>query len=392
MSEIPTVALIIVSLYSLHQYCELGKKGHAYAFSIFMALSVYSKHLAIFMLPVFLIYFVMTRGFRGLIAKEVIISIIIMIILISPLIPITLKYSQINISFSDPSNVPEYKIRYDFLYYPRAIWEHLLTLPVLILSLISLVVSLFKRERKSLLFLIWIIVFYVQITYIGNKLPRFAIYLIPAFCLFAAHSIHILRYRAWQIFATVVIIVISGFQGAIALQTAPERAEGYEEAAEYVIKNKKGVSVLFSSVHNDSYFIFFLRKHNIDEDLIALRADKLLATSRMSRIIEDRISTRGEIYDILQKLGTAYVIVDNNRRESHALELLRKEVQSESFILRKSIPIKTNSKTLAGTVLNIYEYRYNRPPKPGTILDLKIPLMGGSVTVPFDDIITEDNG
>jgi len=62
MSEIPTVALIIVALFSLHQYCVLGKKGHAYTFSVFMALSVYSKHVAIFMLPVFLIYFVMTRG------------------------------------------------------------------------------------------------------------------------------------------------------------------------------------------------------------------------------------------------------------------------------------------------------------------------------------------
>jgi len=165
-----------------------------------------------------------------------------MIVLIVPLIPLTLKYSQLKISLVDPASDSGKAISYYLLFYVRALPEHLLTLQVLMLSLISIIISLCRRDKKSLLFLIWIIGYCVQITYLGNKLPRLAIYLIPAFCLFATLFINILRHRAWQISATVAIIFISGYQGAIAFQTAPERAEGYEEAAQYVNENKKGVN------------------------------------------------------------------------------------------------------------------------------------------------------
>ena len=95
MTEIPTLALIIATTYFSYKYCELDKKRYALAFLITFVFSIFSKQIAIFMLPAFLSYFVMTKGTRILTTRKAIISCIIISLLLVPIIIITLNFFAI---------------------------------------------------------------------------------------------------------------------------------------------------------------------------------------------------------------------------------------------------------------------------------------------------------
>ncbi|MHA2220315.1 MAG: hypothetical protein ACXACY_30930, partial [Candidatus Hodarchaeales archaeon] len=161
---------------------------------------------------------------------------------------------------------------------------------------------------------------------------------------------------------------------------------GYEQAARYVLENRKGVSVLYSGVNDTGYFIFFVRKHDPDRNLIILRANKILATSKMNRIVEERIDRPEGIYKILKDYGVGYVIIKDTETGSRALEWLREEVKNEKFILHKKIALQSNNPQENNVMLAIYEYMEYSPPKGGKTLQMKIPLMGDSIEIPFKDL------
>ncbi len=253
--------------------------------------------------------------------------------------------------------------------------------------MVSICVSIYRRDKRSVLFLLWIVGFYLQITYIGFQVPRYAIYWVPVFCLFAATAVNFFNYRMWRVSLSTLLIVIAGYQFAVVFRSEPEYASGYEQAARYVVENRKGESVLFSGSVDTGYFIFFVRKHNPDGDSIILRADKILVTSLMGGIVEERIAKREAIYEILQDFGTGYVVIEDKEFESPPLEWLREEVKSDRFILRKKIPIRSNNKRLRDVTLDIYEYKDYTPPNHGKTLHMNIPLIGDSIEVSLDDLL-----
>jgi hypothetical protein len=198
------------------------------------------------------------------------------------------------------------------------------------------------------------------------------------------------KYRSWKVLVSTMTLVIAGHQFVYAFQTEPEYAYGYEQAAKYVLENRKGESVLYSGVNDTGYFIFFVRKHNPDRDLIVLRANKILATSKMMRIISDRITSREEIYEALKNYGVQFVVIEDIEYDSRALEWLREEVKSDKFILRKRISLKSNRSYIDKVPLYIYEYKEYMYPKDDVILHINIPLMGDSIKIPFKDLIKKN--
>jgi hypothetical protein len=390
MSEIPALALIIVATYFFYKYCETDKKKHAYATAVSLALSVYAKHTAVFIFPVLLAYLIMRKGAKRLIKKELIVSYMIILVLILPLIPITLKFSQGNVA-GVLNKTLDYRFSLSNLsYYIIILWKHHLTLPVLILSLTSIFVSVYRKDGRATIFLFWIACSYLLITYLGYQIPRYAIYWIPAFCLFAATTINIFQYPALRVLVSTMLFLIAGYQFVYAFKTEPEYAYGYEQAARYVVENKTGESVLYGGENASSYFIFFVRKHDPDRDLVVLRANKILATSKMKRIVEERITKREEIYEILNDFGVGYVVIEDTESESRTLEWLREEVKSDKFILRKKISLKSNRSYVNKVPLYIYEYKEYMSPRDDVILHMNIPLVGGSIKIPFKDLIKKN--
>jgi hypothetical protein len=391
MSEIPTLALLITAAYFFYQYCESDKNKYIVASAVSLSLSIYSKHIAVFMIPVFLFYLLVRRGPRSLLKREVIFSCLICALLLVPFVLITLKFSRANLNFvttalsSKPSSfvVP---LSNRFYYYVNTIWERHLTLPVFILSLVSIPVHIYRRDRRTIIFFLWIICLGIMVGSLGWRGSRYAIYWIPAFCLFAALTFNYFQTRSWRVAVAAVLLVITGYQFVVTFQKKIDFTDGYEKAAIYIINNKKAGTILYSGIIDTGYFIFFLRKHQTDRDLIILRADKMLATSKMNWIIDNKIKTRDEIYDILKNWGVRYVVIEDVESPSHSLEWLRQEVKSDKFILRKMITLKSNKRKTDNVPLSIYEFKEYASPKAGQRLHMDIPLMGDSIDVPFDSL------
>ena len=186
------------------------------------------------------------------------------------------------------------------------------------------------------------------------------------------------------------LLLLSGYQFALAFKREPEYTNGYEEAAKYIVAHKKGESVLYNEVEDTGYFIFFVRKHDPERSMIILRTDKILATSYMRWVPEDRIHSPEAIYDILNKYGVGYVVIEDKESPSRAMEWLREEVKSEKFILRKEITLRSNNYRMNNVPLAIYEYKDYTPPQEGVILDMDIPLMGDSIKLPFTYLLKKN--
>ena len=216
MTEIPTLALVIVATYFFFKYCELEDKKYAFAFVIFFILSISSKLIAIFMLPAFLLYFIITKGFRKLITKEVIISCIIILLMITSLTIITLKYSQFNVvwikeslfSFFWLSNISNSL---------KFIWHDHLSFPVLTLSIISICISIYQRDKRVIFLILCIMGLYILTALVDAPAPRYAIYWIPFFCLFAATAVNFFHHRTCKVALSIILLIIAGYQFVFSL-------------------------------------------------------------------------------------------------------------------------------------------------------------------------------
>ncbi len=387
LSEIPAMAFIILAAYFLDRYCRSRLDRHFYAFIAALLVSIFARYQAILMAPIFFGYILILKRPRNLITKKNLLICFFCMLLIAPLVLLALKYSPTNIHWLTRINLSSRLSFSNISYHITAVWKSHLTLPVLILSVLSMGGSIYRRDKRALLFLLWIVGYYLQITLIGATIsPRYSMYWIPAFCLFAALPIDLFSHRQWKVLCSAVLILLSGWQFAMALQSEPDYASGYEQAAKFVLEHPKGESVLYSANVDTGYFIFFVRKHDPGREMIVLRSDKLFATSRLDRIVEERITRREQIYDALRDFGAGYVVLEDRKFESPPLEWLREEVKSERFILRRRIPIRSNSGRLKDVALAIYEYTGYTPPEPGKILHMNIPLMDGSIEINFDDL------
>ncbi len=110
----------------------------------------------------------------------------------------------------------------------------------------------------------------------------------------------------------------------------------------------------------------------------------------MLKIVEERITKRDEIYEILDDFGVGYVVIEESEFKSSPLIWLKEEVKLNRFILRKKIPISSTDYRLQDVALAIYEYKEYTPPKHGKVLHMNIPLMNDSITVKFDDLLHEN--
>jgi hypothetical protein len=387
MSEIFSLSFIILTIYIFFKYYKSDKNRHAYTFSVLLILSICARYTAVFMIPIFLYYLVLQKNLKKLINKNMIVIYILITLAIFPIILIVLKFSQTNVQWVIHNNIFSRLEFSKITHHLKSLWSYHLTLPVLIMSLCSIFVSIYKRDTRVTFFLLWIAGFYIQITCTPAQDYRYSIYWIPAFCLFPAVIIDFSRVRLWRILTSTALFAIVSYQFVMSYQLEPEYADGYEQAARYIVEKSNGETILYNSNIDTGFFIFFVRKHDPNKNFIVLRANKILATSLLDRVIEDRITSPEHIYDILDDFGVKTIVIEDKLYASYALEILREELKSEKFLLLKNITIHSNNSKINNYNLSIYEYKGYKSPRIGIELHMSIPLMGGSIKVKFDELL-----
>jgi hypothetical protein len=386
LSEMPTLALVVWSAYFLQEFCLTERRTAIVGFAACAALSLYGKQLAIFVFPAYAIAAVRALGIRRLLRRDVIIAGLVMIVAVLPLIPMTLVLSRSNVNFAmrgpNPSKAPGDSI----------LWAALsaqLSLPVIFVSAAGLVTALVRRDGKALLLLAWVGSVAIGLLLAGRfDPPRHGVYWIPALCALGASTVTIGRNRLVTGAVIVAALAAAGGQAMAARALPALQAEGYEDAARFVLASNPGPTVLFSGDVDTGFFTFFVRKHDADRRLVVLRSDKVLTTSYMGRpSVADRVGDVAGIYEVLHRFGVRYVVIEDVPSRSRVLEWLRQETHSSRFAERWRQPIATTDRRLRGASLAVYELLDARAPDPDAVLSMDLPIIGESVTVKLSDLM-----
>jgi hypothetical protein len=387
MSEMPTVALVLASAYYFHRFCHTQRRSALVAFVVTAVLSVYSKQLAIFVFPAFIVPGLAHLGIRRLFRRDVLLAIVAIIALSAPLVVLTAKMSPVAVQMIGVgSHLANFKMS-DLV---RLALTEQFSLPVLLLAACGVTLAIVNRDRRALFFVAWVVGVFVGLIVAGIlEPPRYTIYWVPAISVLAASCAAVRRGPLADRVILVVLVSAVAFQTWIAAEPKGiVGAEGYEEAARFVVESNPGPSVMFSGDVDTGFFTFFVRKHDRARQLIVLRSDKVLTTSQMGRpSVEDRIDRPEQVDEVLHKFGTRYVVIEDRPSRSRVLEWLRDELHTSKFIERRRIPIGTTDVRLKGTSLVVYEFTDPTPADRNAILDMHLPLVGRSVTVKLSDLI-----
>lgn len=384
MLEMPALAMIILSSYFLHTSIDLNKKGHLYYCALCLGLSMWTKQTTVFLLPLFFSYIMIKKKYAKLYNKEGILSCFILLIFSVSLMLLTFKFAKYNIVqvVSDTKYYGYTKSSAsNFLFYIKAL-PSILTIPLLVLSCLSIAAILLKKsQKKRSFFLLWIFWAYAIITYTSVKGVRYAYFWIPPFCLFASliYTESKLKFKGINL-SVVLLLCLCIFQFVVSYRLKIPFIDGYEKAAEFVTDTLKGDTVLVGGYFYGN-FIFNLRKHDPDGNLIVLRSDKVLPNPFISK--DDY--KKEDIYKLLEDYGTKYIVVESkDSRYNPRLKKIRNILNSSDFIFRKKIDFATNINRLKDTSILIYEFNRDVSLKKER-LEIYIPKMGGKLTVPIKD-------
>lgn len=391
LSEIPALAFCLGAAYYLVVYERTGRRRHLLLLAASIVLGLYTKQLSAFLIPLAFVHLGLTRGWRHLISRPIILTAVTSALLILALVVMTLRMSPYNVKLAvlvATETDPQWGMGAGALFV-RTLGAQSLGATALIAGAAA-VAALVRRDRRILFFGLWILVVFGQLyLFTGGISPgRYAIYWIPAFAGLAASIVAHVSKREVRWALAVLVLSIAVRQAVVSANRPAPRSTGYDEAAAYVAAAGKGDSILFSGPHDTGLFVFGIRKRDPLRKMIVLRADKVLATSQMRDTV-DRISRADEIYAALHRFGTAFVVVEDLPTKSPALELLRRELRSPRFAERRRMSVESTRAEMNGVHLVVYEYLHATPADASALLEMDLPVVGQSIKLRFGDLLDQ---
>lgn len=395
MAEIPVLSMILLTAYWVYRYSEGDGSKYLY-FSVFsFAAAVWTKQTAVFAVLWFLPYLIGHLGFKSLISRREIWSgVIILFILVAPLALITFWLGDLNIAQSVGENprgpqIPRYYWE-NLILYPKALITGQLTWPVGLLVISGLIQATNKKDSRINFYLWWIIAVYLFFTSLNDpKLPRYTIFWIPAFCLFAALPLTYMQQNSSLVKRRMlgIFIICSILYGVIAtFQKRPQYITAFKEAAAYVLKNAERPVVLVDA-HNNGYFTFFIRQFDQKKRFFVFRGDKLFSSSAIESNTWQKIHahSRQDLKDILDKYGIDLIVVESSDYTGLSIHKeFRNYLQTGDFIKETSFPIESSLPRYRNQSLDVYRYRNNNLKKSEDLV-IRLPIIGKIIRIRAGD-------
>ena len=399
MLEIPTLSMVIISVYFIYKYFDNITAKNAVFMGLFMGLTLWTNQKSAFILLILLFYPVFSGNWKKLFRRESFIAYLILCIFLVPLALITFWLGAQNFAQSVGAGTKATKIinfkelieNIQFLYE-----YHFTPLPLCLIG-IGVIHCLYRKRKNSLIYLVSILSIYVFFTYIKHDIPRYSMYWIPFFCFFGAHTIIVStlaisnltnqkkRVIACALFGLPVCLQVFSFS-KVFIPTA----SGYGKAAEFVIENSKSPIVLFDGYLNGQ-FIYFLRIIDKEREFVVLRGDKLISSSSISykNQLKIHLNNEEEIKKSLVKMGVHLVVVESkNLSKLDIYDRFRRMLSEDpQFKKLKSIKVESNRKELVNTKLLIYENLSWTGLNSDSVIKLRLPVVGQELSLPLKRVL-----
>ncbi len=391
MTEVPAVSLMVAAVYYANRFATTGQSGAIVAATLLAAASAWAKQLSVVVLPSVILYVWWRVGWRRLFRTDVVGATLVAAVIVGPLVPLTLYLSPFNVAMasgfamsageSGRLNLAINTLSQSF--------SAQFAPPVLLLGVAGLVGLCVRRHPVALLAGCWIISVGVfsSLIAVAPEPPRYSIYWVPAWAL-CVGALLSRTVGAPRGIAGVAVAVALAVQIASSASIRLPEAHGYEQAAQFVVANPRGSTVMFAGDVDTGFFTFFVRKHDPARQAIVLRADKLLTTSMMGAVAaEDRISEPGQIAGILRTFGVGYVVVEDRRSESEVQNWLLDELKTARYEARLTLPTASADVRLRNVSLVVYEVLGATTAVPDARLDIRLPLVSQQIDIPLSDLI-----
>jgi hypothetical protein len=400
MAELPALSMVMVTAYVFYLYTENQRPLNLYVAAILLSLTLWTKQTTGFLVLWFFLY-VTIKGdlLNYLKRKEVWIAILISAILITPLALITFWLGSHNIAQSMGHGAevnPFHRLSIaNLTVYFKYLINHQLTPPVLVLTIIGIIWTAVKRERRGLYFAVGIVSTYVFFSYVVAKLPRYTIFWIPAFLLFAVLPLYFMRHsKGKHVVGSILMAVIICYQVSQVYSRTPYYATGYKEAAKYVLSKSKSPTVFFDGGF-EALFVYFMRALDPNRSMYVLRGRKTLSSSvlRTNIGLEVHATSALDIKDIFDRYGLEYIVVEKKKDKRFAKihQILRDFLEDGPFELVKEIPVQSNHPKMPMREQTLRIYRY-LDPKPITAdyIEIRLPAVGQTIRAPIRHLSRPD--
>lgn len=391
MGEVPTMSMLLLTAWAFHGYVDSRRPRDAYLAAVLFALAMWTKQTAAFAVLWFVPYILWAWGPRKVLANRTVwAATALCTVLVIPLAVMTIWLGDLNIAQSVGDNprgeqLPRWHID-NLEVYLRFLVQDQLTWPVLLLSAVGAAWAVIRRDRRVVFFGLLILATYLFFTALNDpKLPRYAIFWVPAFCVLAALPLHYIRDRravaaGVAVMSAAVVVNIVG-----TLQTVPAYRSGYDEAAAYVVQNNPGRAVLIQA-HNNGYFTYFVRQFDPRRRTVVLRGDKLITSSAIEATtwLKVHAQSREDIREMLSRNKVSMVVAESHDWTGLPIHKdFLEYLKTDHFKLLRTIPIQSSMHELPSTHLNIYAF-VAPVETAAQDLTLDVPLAGKRVRVPAD--------
>jgi hypothetical protein len=384
-SEMPALALMLVTLTFLERFRRQVRLRDYLLFIASAVATMLCRPTAVYMFPAYGAFLLLDRGWNNVMRGGAAVATLAGVWLVGAAVVAFLLLSPFN------SSVVLHVLRQGVE--PRAFWEIWLQFqreqPLMLAAAAGVAASLLARDRRIGIALFWALSVLASALLLTGAIEvgRYTILAVPAYCIAAASLCAWPRARHQAVLCAALLMVAAGLQLRNGLDRPTWDAPGYEQAAQYVLARAPGPTVLYSASVDPGYFVFFVRKHDPAQRLVVLRSDKLLTTSLMARLsVEDLIAKPEDIYAILRRYGTRYVVIEDRPSGSAPLDWLRDAVRGERFVERQRFVVENGFPSLRGVALIVYEYREATAAAPDAELDLSLPLVGRRIRVPLSEL------
>lgn len=397
MLELPALTMIILSLLSLHHYLQRPTHLRSITTGMLIAAMLLTKQTTGFILPLMLLYPLLLGSIRPMIARQSVWAYLLVIIAILTLgihasIFGTVALGGIEAGASKfPLSSPN-----RWLMHLRVIVE-VYPWPLLALAVAGLGAMAFgPRKRSDLLAPAWVLLWYLAFSLVstkyGNSL-RYSTYLTPAVALLAARGLSFYGHKP-ALYNTWITILVAIIAWNIYTDSKSEQpfVSGLDRVAEDVLGRPDEGTILYCCKH-DGNFIFHVRKNDVDQENIVLRADKILVSMVVHKFygVVSHMQTENDLYRILDTYGVSIIVVESSDLVGLSefgllLNILR---DGEKFQLLEEFPLETNVREFADIKIRIYRYLDQKPiPEKGIVFPM--PHLGREVHLPRKTTLCDD--
>jgi len=368
MLEIPCLALVLTAIFYFERYLDDQRRCDAWSACLLAALAALTRFDGVLLILYFGLRLLMTGNLRLLLRGPVIGGFLLAIILTGPYYAYTMREYGSTISKtaqegSSPNATSFFALK-NFIYYPSCIPDQVGWFAAIAAG----VGILFSFNKRSGPFLGMLGATYLFFTPIAELDARHAIYWVPALAYFAVMGCRGIarRVAVERLYLPLALIVLGGTVVAGIRQPA-FYVFGYEEAAEYVLKNTTETRVCLMDGFLNGDFIYQVRRHDPDRRLWVLRGDKLFYTVLCDPHAgyKEHAKEEQQVLDLIHRFDPELIVVEEPQLyfELPGATLLRQVLHDhpERFQLEKSVPIRTNHFRFAGARLEIWRNLIRNP-------------------------------